>query len=74
MPMGLMLEPTKVRPMKTLFASIVALTLLSGTAASAAGIGVHVGGIGIGIGAHGGHRHCHGWGYHHHQRYCRGWY
>ncbi|MEI9990924.1 MAG: hypothetical protein WDM86_12865 [Rhizomicrobium sp.] len=61
--------------MKTLFASIVALTLLSGSAASAAGIGVHVGGIGIGVGVHGHHhRHgCRSWGYRHHQRYCRGY-
>ena len=61
--------------MKILYASIVALSLLSGTAASAAGIGVHVGGIGIGVGVHGHHHHhgCRGWGYRHHHRYCRGY-
>jgi len=64
--------------MKTLIASIFALTLLGTTAASAdiIGVGVHVGGIGVGahIGGYHHHRHCHGWGYHHHHRYCRGWY
>jgi len=76
-----MKEPlNKASAMKTLYASIVALTLLAGgTAASAAGIGVHVGGIGIGVGVHGHHhgwnRHhgCRGWGYRHHHRYCRGY-
>lgn len=63
--------------MKTLFASILALSLVAGTAASAEGIGlgVHVGGIGVG--AHlGGHHHyhgCRGWGWRHHHRYCRGY-
>ena len=37
--------------MKTLIASIFALTLLGTYAADAAVIGVHVGGIGIGVGA-----------------------
>jgi len=64
--------------MKTLVATLFALTLLGAPAASAAGIGlgVHVGGIGVGahIGGHHHHyRHCHGWGYHHHHRYCRGY-
>lgn len=43
--------------MKTLIASIVALTLLSIGAADAAVIGVHVGGIGVGVGVHGHARH-----------------
>lgn len=66
--------------MKTLIASIFALTLLGTTGASADLIGadVHVGPIGAGahIGGDGyhHHRHCHGWGYHHHRHYCRGWY
>jgi hypothetical protein len=63
--------------MKTLFASIVALTLLAGTTAASAdlvGVGVHVGGIGVGAHIGGHHRGCRGWGYHHHHRYCRGWY
>ena len=67
--------------MKTLIASVFALTLLGTTGAYADLIGadVHIGGIGAGahIGGDGHryhHRHCHGWGYHHHQRYCRGWY
>jgi hypothetical protein len=65
--------------MKTLIASVFALTLLGTTAASAdlLGVGVHIGGVGadahIGGGYHH-HRHCHGWGYHHHHRFCRGWY
>lgn len=62
--------------MKTIIASLFALTLLGTTAASAdvLGVGVHVGGIGVGAHIGGHHRHCHGWGYHHHHRYCRGWY
>ena len=65
--------------MKTLLASIFALTLLGTTGAYADLIGadVHIGGVGAGahIGGDGHHsRHCHGWGYRHHHRYCRGWY
>jgi len=58
--------------MKTLIASLFALSLLGSVApASAAGIGVHVGGIGVHVG--GGHRHCNSWGHRHHNRYCRHW-
>ncbi|MEI9996629.1 MAG: hypothetical protein WDM91_18675 [Rhizomicrobium sp.] len=64
--------------MKTLIATVFALTLLGAPAASAEGIGlgVHVGGIGVGahVGGHGRnhHRHCRSWS--HHRHYCRGWY
>ena len=47
--------------MKTLIASLFALSLLGTGAANAAIIGVHVGGIGVGIGTH---SH-----YHHHYRH-----
>jgi hypothetical protein len=68
--------------MKTLIASIFALTLLGATAANADGIGVgaHVGGVGAGVHVGGGddhhYRHCTLWGWSHrrHQRYCRSWY
>ena len=43
--------------MKTLIASIFALTLLGAGAANAAIVGIHVGGIGVGIGVHGHHYH-----------------
>lgn len=71
--------------MKTLVASLFALSLLGGTslltatAANAAGVGVHVGGAGVHIhlgDRHRGYhhrRHCVRWGYRHHQRYCRRW-
>ncbi len=52
-------QPTKDRSMKTLIASIFAVTLLSAGAANAAVVGVHVGGIGVGVGGHG-----HSRGYH----------
>ena len=65
--------------MKTLIASIFALSLLGGTAAEAAS--VHVGGGGVRIQIGGGHhdrgyhrhRHCDRWGYRHHQRFCHRW-
>jgi hypothetical protein len=47
--------------MKTLIASIFALTLLGAGAADAAIVGIHVGGIGVGVGVHG-----HGHHYRHH--------
>jgi len=53
--------------MKTLIASIFALTLLGAGAANAAIIGVHVGPIGVGIGGHG-HYH------HHRHHYYHGYY
>ena len=64
--------------MKTLIASLLALTLMGATAANAQGVGagVHVGGVGVGIHVGGGgHRHCASWGWrnHHHDRYCRRW-
>ena len=60
----------KVDPMKTLFASILALGLLA-TTANAAIIGVHVGPIGLGIGHyhHGGHGYRHRHWEHDHYRY-----
>ena len=68
--------------MKTLFASVLALSLLGATAANAdlIGAGVHVGPVGVGAhiggddGDHHYYRHHHGcrsWGWHHHERYCR---
>jgi len=69
--------------MKTLLASIFALSMLGATAASAdVGVGVHVGGVGVhaAIGGddhhdRGHYRHCSTWGWHnhHHGRYCRRW-
>jgi hypothetical protein len=62
--------------MKTLIVSLLALTLLGTTAATAdVGAGIHIGGLGIGanVGVHGhhhGHRHCTSWGRHHS---CRHW-
>jgi hypothetical protein len=57
--------------MKTLIASIFALSLLGTTGASALGLGIHIGGIGIGAHIGGHHRHCTSWSYHRH--YCRHW-
>jgi hypothetical protein len=51
--------------MKTLLASIFALTLL-GTAANAAIVGVHVGGVGVGVGVHG---HSHHYRHHYTRRH-----
>jgi hypothetical protein len=66
--------------MKTLIASILALGLISATAANAdvVGVGVHVGGVGVGahVGGHSWHHsHCNSWGWrnHHHDHYCRSW-
>ena len=69
--------------MKTLIASVFALSLLGATAANAeVGVGVHVGGVGAGVHMgtddhhdRGRHRRCHTWGWrnHHHDRYCRHW-
>ena len=66
--------------MKTLIASVFALTLLGATATTTAqaqvGVGVHVGDVGVGVHA-GVHHRRHvcggGWGYRHHARYCRRW-
>ena len=54
--------------MKTLIASIFALSLLGTGAADAAIIGVHVGGIGVGIGTHGHYHHYRHHYYHHYYR------
>ena len=55
--------------MKTLIASVIALTLLgAGAAAARPIVGVHVGGVGIGIGAHGHHYHHH-YRHHYHRHY-----
>ena len=56
--------------MKTLIASIFALTLLGAgaSAANAAIVGVHVGGIGVGVGVHGHSHHHHRHHYHRHYR------
>jgi hypothetical protein len=67
--------------MKSIIASIFAVSLLAAPAAMADGIGagIHVGPIGVGAhvgGDHGGYHHRHGcrsWGYRHHNRYCRGY-
>jgi hypothetical protein len=73
--------------MKSIVASIFAVSLLAAPAAMADGIGagVHVGPIGVGahIGGddhrdyHSGYRHhhhgCRSWGWRHHNRYCRGY-
>jgi hypothetical protein len=63
--------------MRTLIASLFALTLLGATAANAqgVGVGVHVGGVGVGIHVGSGHRHCVSWGRRRdsHERYCRRW-
>jgi hypothetical protein len=56
--------------MKTVFASILALSMLAAPA-YAAGLGVHVGPIGVGMHVGGHHHHgCRSWGWHHH---CRRW-
>ena len=52
--------------MKTLIASIFALTLLGTGAAGAAIVGVHVGGIGGGVGVHG---HSHHYRHHYVRHY-----
>lgn len=63
--------------MKTLIASIFALTLIGATATNAEGVGagVHIGGVGVGIHVGGHHRHCASWGWRHHhsERFCRAW-
>ena len=61
--------------MKTLIASLFALTLLGATAANAqgVGVGVHVGDVGVGVHVGSRHRHCVSWGHRHHERYCRRW-
>ncbi len=51
--------PRKRIVMKTLIASIFALTLLGAGAADAAVVGVHVGGIGVGVGVGHGHHYRH---------------
>lgn len=64
--------------MKTVIASIFALTLLGATAATAEGVGagIHIGGVGVGVhvGGHP-HRRCGAWGWRHHhsERFCRSW-
>lgn len=60
--------------MKTVFASIFALSMLAAPAAYAAHVGVHVGGLGVGLHVGGGHhhRHCVRWSHHHHG-VCRQW-
>jgi hypothetical protein len=45
--------------MKSLIASIFALTLMGAGAANAAIVGVHVGGVGVGVGVHGHSHHYH---------------
>jgi hypothetical protein len=72
--------------MKTILASLLALSLLGAGAANAGGVGVgvHVGSLHVGVGAHGGRDHrdhgrqhhrarCVSWGGHGHHRYCRHW-
>ena len=66
--------------MNKLIVSILALSLMGATAASAdVGAGVHVGPVGVGahVGIHDNHhaRECASWGWrhHHHDRYCRRW-
>jgi hypothetical protein len=54
--------------MKTLIASVIALTLLGAVGANAAVIGVHVGGVGVGIGHDHGHYHHYHRHYHRHYR------
>ncbi len=58
--------------MKTLFASIFALSMLAAPA-YAAHVGLHVGPLGVGmhVGGHGHHRHCVRWSHHGHG--CRQW-
>jgi hypothetical protein len=60
--------------MKTVFASIFALSMLAAPAAYAAHVGVNVGGLGVGLHVGGGHhhRHCVRWSHHHHG-VCRQW-
>ena len=64
--------------MKSIVASLFAVSLLAAPAAMADGIGagVHVGPIGVGAHVGGYHHHHHGcrsWGWRHHNRYCRGY-
>jgi len=58
--------------MKSLIASVFALSLLSIVPAGAVGLGIHVGPIGVGahVGGHH-HRHCVRWSHHGHG--CREW-
>ena len=58
--------PRKRTVMKTLIASIFALTLLGAGVADAAVVGVNVGPVGVGIGVHGHHYHRH---YRHYRHY-----
>ena len=71
--------------MKTLIASVFALTLMSAAAANAEGVGagVHIGNVGVGVHVgdshrdsryHRPHRRCISWGHSRdHGRYCRHW-
>ena len=64
--------------MKTVIASIIALSVLGASAASADVVGVRVGHHGVAVVARDHHHHarrCAGWGWrnHHHDRYCRSW-
>ncbi len=63
--------------MKTVIASIIALSVLGASAASADVVGVRVGNHGVAVvdGHHHHMRHCSAWGWHHHHhdRYCRTW-
>ncbi len=63
--------------MKTVIASIIALSVLGASAASAEVVGVRVGhhGVAVVAGHHHHMRHCSNWGWHHHHhdRYCRTW-
>jgi hypothetical protein len=53
--------------MKLLIASLFALTLLGGAAASADVVGAHVGPVHLGLGVGHHHQHC---GWRHHHRVC----
>ncbi len=74
----------KTLSLKTLIASVFALTLMGATAADAGvGVGVHVGDVHVGVhaGSHHGRHYRHhrpycvswGWDRHRHVRYCRRW-